>query len=167
GERPLVAEDAVEEMGRLALERMMGDVGKYGNYFVAVIFFVVGLHLLDVIPIRFGGAGQVNMKRKGLLAALILGLVFGVALGPCTFAYMAPMLAIAFKLSATRGLYGAFLLLMYGVGHCGVIVLAGTSYEWIEHYLKWNKASRGAVRIKKVCGVLVLLGGLWLIYTAP
>ncbi len=25
---------------------MLGDVGKYGNYFVALIFFVVGLHLL-------------------------------------------------------------------------------------------------------------------------
>jgi cytochrome c-type biogenesis protein len=147
--------------------RMMGDVGRYGNYFVAVIFFVVGLHLLDVIPMNFGGPGRVNMKRKGLLAAFILGLIFGVALGPCTFAYMAPMLAITFKLSASNWLYGVFLLLMYGVGHCGVIVLAGTSYEWIEHYLKWSEASRGAVRIKKVCGVLVILGGLWLIYTAP
>lgn len=147
--------------------RMMGDVGKYGNYLVAVIFFVVGLHLLDVIPLKFSGPGPVNLKRKGYLAALVLGLVFGVALGPCTFAFMAPMLAIAFKLSATRWLYGALLLLMYGVGHCAVIVLAGTSYEWIERYLKWTEASRGAARVRKVCGGLVLLGGLWLIYTAP
>ena len=147
--------------------RMMGDVGKYGNYVVAVIFFVVGLHLLDIIPLKFAGPGQVNMKRKGYLAAFILGLIFGVALGPCTFAYMAPMLAIAFKLSATNWLYGALLLLMYGVGHCGVIVAAGTSYEWIEHYLKWNEASKGALILKKTCGILVLLGGLWLIYTAP
>ncbi len=147
--------------------RMMGDVGRYGNYVVALIFFVVGLHLLDVIPIRFSGPGQVHMKRKGLLAAFILGLVFGVALGPCTFAFMAPMLAITFKLSATHWLHGALLLLTYGLGHCAVIVLAGTSYEWIEHYLHWNEASRGALRIKKVCGALVILGGLWLIYTAP
>lgn len=147
--------------------RMLGDVGRWGNYFVAIIFFVIGLHLLDIIPLGFAGPGQVSMKRKGLLAAFILGLVFGVALGPCTFAFMAPMLAVTFKLSATNWLYGAFLLLMYGVGHCSVIVLAGTSYEWIEHYLKWNEASRGAVKIKKVCGVLVILGGLWLIYSAP
>ncbi|MBP7831320.1 MAG: cytochrome C biogenesis protein [Kiritimatiellae bacterium] len=147
--------------------RMMGDVGRYGNYFVALVFFVVGLHLLDVIPLNFGGPGRVNMKRKGYLAAFILGLVFGVALGPCTFAFMAPMLAITFKMSAANGLYGALLLLLYGVGHCAVIVAAGTSYEWIEHYLKWSEASRGAVRIKKVCGALVILGGLWLLYTAP
>lgn len=147
--------------------RMMGDVGKYGNYVVAVIFFVVGLHLLGIIPLKFSGPGQVNMTRKGYLAAFILGLVFGVALGPCTFAYMAPILAITFKLAATNWLYGAFLLLMYGVGHCGVIVLAGTSYEWIEHFLKWTEASKGVLRIKKLCGVLVIFGGLWLLYTAP
>ena len=81
-----------------AAGRMMGDVGKYGNYFVAVIFFVVGLHLLGVIPMPWSGPGQVGMKLKGPLAALILGLVFGIALGPCTFAYMAPMLGITFKL---------------------------------------------------------------------
>jgi len=147
--------------------RMMGDIGTYGNYVVAGIFFIVGLHLLDIIPLKFAGPGRVNMKRKGYLAAFILGLIFGVALGPCTFAYMAPLLAIAFKRSATDWPYGAFLLLMYGIGHCGVIVLAGTSYEWIERYLKWNETSRGAVRIKKICGALVLLGGLWLLYTAP
>src|SRR5664279_3913261 len=56
-----------------AAGRMMGDVGRCGNYFVALIFFAVGLHLLGVIPMPFSGAGQVGMKRKGLLAAFILG----------------------------------------------------------------------------------------------
>ncbi|MBN1456222.1 MAG: hypothetical protein JW912_00035, partial [Sedimentisphaerales bacterium] len=59
--------------------RIMGDVGRYGNYFVALIFFAVGLHLLGVIPMPWSGPGQVGMKRKGVLAAFILGLVFGVA----------------------------------------------------------------------------------------
>ena len=38
--------------------RMMGDVGKYGNYFVAGIFFLVGLHLFDIIPMPWSGPGQ-------------------------------------------------------------------------------------------------------------
>ncbi len=149
-----------------ALGRMLGDVGRYGNFFVAVIFFVVGLHLMGVIPLSFSGAGPVGMKRKGLLAAFILGLVFGIALGPCTFAYMAPMLGVTFRLASTNFLYGALLLVAYGVGHCAVIVLAGTSTEWVQRYLDWNEHSRGVKVVKLVCGVLVLAGGGWLIYSA-
>jgi cytochrome c-type biogenesis protein len=150
-----------------AAGRMMGDVGRWGNYFVAAIFFVVGLHLLGVIPMPWSGPGQVGMKRKGLLAAFILGLVFGIALGPCTFAYMAPMLAVTFKLAKTAPLYGASLLLAYGIGHCAVIVLAGTFIEVVQRFLNWNEQSKGVAVLKSVCGVLVLLGGVWLIYTAP
>jgi cytochrome c-type biogenesis protein len=150
-----------------AAGRMMGDVGQYGNWFVAIIFFLVGLHLLEVIPMPWSGSGPVGMKRKGALAAFILGLVFGIALGPCTFAYMAPILGVTFKLAATNVSYGIFLLLMYGVGHCSVIVFAGTFTEVIQRYLNWNERSKGAVLLKKVCGVLVILGGLWMIYTAP
>jgi cytochrome c-type biogenesis protein len=150
-----------------AAGRMMGDVGRYGNYFVALIFFVVGLHLLGVIPMPWSGPGQIGMKRKGMLAAFILGLVFGIALGPCTFAYMAPMLGVTFKLASTNLAYGILLLLVYGVGHCSVIVFAGTFTEIVQRYMNWNEKSKGAVILKKICGVLVLLGGVWLIYTAP
>jgi len=149
-----------------AAGRMLGDLGKVANYIVAVIFFAVGLILLDVIPAPWSGPGQVGMKRKGLLAALILGLIFGIALGPCTFAYMAPMLGVTFKLAATSLAYGIVLLLAYGVGHCSVIVVAGTSTELVQRWLNWNERSKGAVIVKRVCGALVILGGLYLIYTA-
>jgi cytochrome c-type biogenesis protein len=150
-----------------AAGRMMGDVGRYGNYFVALIFLVVGLHLVGVIPMPWSGPGQVGWKRKGLIAALVLGLVFGIALGPCTFAYMAPMLGVTFKLAATNVLYGAALLLAYGVGHCAVIVAAGTSTELVQRFLNWNEHSKGVAVVKIFCGILVILGGVWLIYTAP
>ena len=147
--------------------RIMGDAGPYANYFVAAIFLLVGLHLLDVISMPWSGPGQVGMKRKGMLAAFILGLVFGVALGPCTFAYMAPMLGVAFKLARTNMAYGVLLLLIYGIGHCAVIIFAGTFTEVVQNYLDWNEKSKGALVLKKICGILVLLGGLYLIYTAP
>jgi cytochrome c-type biogenesis protein len=149
-----------------AAGRMMGDIGQWGNYLVAVIFFVVGLYLLGVISLPMPDAAQPGMKSKGMLAAFILGLVFGVALGPCTFAYMAPMLGVTFRLASTNLSYGILLLVLYGVGHCGVIVLAGTFSEVVQRYLNWNEKSKGAVILKKVCGILVLLGGFWLLYTA-
>ena len=147
--------------------RMMGDVGRYGNYGVAVIFFVVGLHLLDVIPVPWSGPGNVGLKRRGPLAAFILGLVFGIALGPCTFAYMAPMLAVTFSLASSNLPYGILLLFAYGVGHCAVIVLAGTFTGVVQRYLNWTEASGGAVVLRRACGIAVILGGLWMLYTAP
>lgn len=142
--------------------QMLGDVGTWGSIAVAIVLLLVGLHLLEVIPAPWQGPGQIGMKRKGLLAAFILGLIFGIALGPCTFAYMAPLLAVAFKLGADDIAFGVALLLVYGIGHCGVIVLAGTFTEMVQHYMNWNERSRGALILKRVCGVLVILGGLYL-----
>jgi cytochrome c-type biogenesis protein len=145
---------------------MMGDVGRFGNYFVAAIFFLVGLYLLEVIPQLSPNSPTVKFKRKGFLAALSLGLIFGIALGPCTFAYMAPMLAVAFRAGSKNLLFGSLLIFAYGVGHTSVIVAAGTSAESVQRFLKWDEQSRGSVVIKKVCGALVILAGAYMIYTA-
>lgn len=145
--------------------RMTGNVGRFGNYLVSAIFFLVGLHLLEVIPMPFQAPGKAGMAQKGILAAFLLGLIFGVALGPCTFAYMAPMLGIAFKVGAEQPVYASLLLLMYGVGHCSVIVLAGTFTEWIQRYLNWNERSKGAVILRKICGMLVIFAGIYLIWS--
>lgn len=149
-----------------AAGRMWGDVGRYGNYIIALLFFIIGLHLLEVINLPFSGPGSIGIKRKGMLAAFIVGLVFGIALGPCTFAYMAPMLAITFNLSADSMWYGILLLFAYGIGHCSVIVVAGTSTELVQRYLNWNEKSRGAIIVKQICGVLVILAGIYMIYLA-
>lgn len=149
-----------------AMGRMLGDVGKYGNYIVAIVFFVVGLHLIGVIPMPFSGPGNIGLKRKGLLASFLLGLIFGIALGPCTFAYMAPVLSLSLSVASTNAVYAGLLLAAYGIGHCLVIVVAGTSTEAVQNYLNWNEKSKGADIVKKVCGVLVMLGGVYLVYLA-
>jgi cytochrome c-type biogenesis protein len=147
--------------------RMLGDVGPVGNYLVSAVFFVVGLHLLGILPLPFlSNSGRQPTKwKKGFLAALLLGLIFGIALGPCTFAYMMPVLGVAFSMGSTKLLFGATLVLAYAVGHCSVIVLAGTSTEIVQKYLKWNEQSHALEIVKKVCGALVMLGGIYLILT--
>jgi len=149
------------------LGRMLGDIGPYANYLLAGIFLLVGLYLLDVISLPgLGGPGQGVCQRRGAFAAFLLGLLFGIGLGPCTFAYMAPMLGIIFKLGARRFLFSLFLLLIYALGHCSIIVGAGTLTEVVERYLNWHTRSQGLTIVKKVCGVLVICGGLYLIWIA-
>lgn len=148
-----------------SLGRLMGDVGIYGNYFVAAIFFLVGLYLLDILKIDWSSAGLKQTKARGLLAALILGLLFGIALGPCTFAYMAPVLGVVFQTAQTDYFMAVMFLLAFGIGHCAIIVGAGTLAGKVQKYLNWSEESQIIVRIKRVCGVLVLLGGVYLVYT--
>jgi cytochrome c-type biogenesis protein len=79
------------------------NVGAWGNYLVALIFLVIGLYLLDVIKLSWGDSNSLKfVQKKGYWAALLIGLVFGLALGPCTFAYMAPMLGVVFSVAATN-----------------------------------------------------------------
>ncbi len=79
---------------------------------------------------------------------------------------MAPMLGVAFRLGAQQPIYAASLLLAYGIGHCSVIVLAGTSTELVQGYLSWNKQSKGSLILKKICGVMIIIGGLYMLYIA-
>lgn len=146
--------------------RMIGDIGRVGNYVVAVIFFIIGLYLLGVITLPWLGSDSKPIKQKGLIGAFIIGLMFGLALGPCTFAYMAPMLGVVFKVAAVKLLFAIGLLLAYGIGHCSIIVLAGSLTETVGHYLNWTEKSKGAVIVKRVCGVLVILGGVYLLISA-
>jgi cytochrome c-type biogenesis protein len=148
-----------------SLGRLMGDIGITGNYLVAGIFFVVGLYLLDIIKFDWNNAGLKKTKSTGLTAALILGLLFGLALGPCTFAYMAPVLGVVFQTAQTDYLLSVIFLLAFGLGHCSIIVGAGTITGKVQKYLNWSEGSKAILWIKRVCGVLVILGGVYLIYT--
>lgn len=146
--------------------RILGDIGRYGNYIAAGIFFIMGLQLLGVLASPWKKPEQSRFKSGSPLSALFTGLIFGIALGPCAFAFMAPVLAVTFSLSASAPVYAFSILLLFAVGHCAVIVLAGMSTGLIRKYCGWNENSKGAMRLRKICGLLILFAGLYLIYTA-
>jgi len=148
-----------------SLGRLMGDVGTIGTYIVAGLFFIIGLYLLDIIKLPLDVGSVSPVKQKGLFAALILGLLFGIALGPCTFAFMAPILGVVFTMSSENIIGASLLLFFFGLGHCSVIVGAGTLTNKVQDYLNWSENAAAVSWIKKVCGILVIIGGLYLIYS--
>ena len=147
------------------LGRMLGDIGRWSDYLVAGIFVLVGLYLLGIIRFDLPGAASARARGKGAWAGFVLGLLFGLALGPCTFAYMAPILAIVLAKSSTSLVYGVPLLLAYGIGHCAVIVCAGTFTRVVENYLRWNEGSKALNAVKKICGVLLLIAAAYMIWS--
>ena len=146
--------------------RMLGDIGPWGKYLVAVVFILFGLVLLEIISLPWSVPNLSHSSKAGPWGALLLGLIFGAAVGPCTFAYMAPILAIAFNQAEADFLFAVLLILLYCVGHCGVIILAGTVGARLQTFLNWNEKSHLTGRIRKFCGVILILVGLYLLWTA-
>ena len=148
-----------------AAGRMLGDVGPWANYAVAFVLLRVGLHLLEILSLPWE-RGLSLPRFQGKAAALLLGLIFGIALGPCTFAYLAPVLGAVFGVARTQPGFAVLLLLAYGLGHCVLIVAAGVSAEKVQQVLDWNGSSAGAQWLRRACGLLELAGGVWLVWTA-
>lgn len=148
-----------------AMGRLIGDVGMIGNILVAAIFIVIGLYLIEVIHLNWNGVPLHRSRLRGLAGAVVLGLLFGIGLGPCTFAYMAPVLGTVFQLSQSSLIKANLLLLAFGLGHISVIVLAGSAGGWVQRYLNWTESSKTMTMVKRICGVLVILGGIYLIAT--
>ncbi len=149
-----------------AAGRMLGDLGPWGNYAVAAVFFVFGLHLLDVLSLPEGWKPAATQPRRGAWGALIFGLVFGVALGPCTFGFMAPVLGVTFALAGSQPIFGYGVLVLFGLGHCAVIGLAGVASSWVQRWLAWQGEGSGARWVRRGCGVIVCLAGAYLIFQA-
>jgi cytochrome c-type biogenesis protein len=147
------------------LGKMLGNIGIWGNIIVAVIFVVIGLYLLGVIKLNFLNniISQPKFEKKSYITAFLLGLIFGLGLGPCTFAFMAPILGVVFKVSANNMFYAISLIAVYAIGHCLIIVLAGTFSKSLERYLKWNENSKAIDIIKKICGVLLILSAIYFV----
>jgi cytochrome c-type biogenesis protein len=148
------------------LGHALGNAGGLVNYVVAVVFFAVGLHLLGVLELPSASAVRFTGSRRGPVAALTLGLVFGLALGPCTFAFLAPVIGASLAIGVERPVLAVGLTLAFGVGHCAVIVAAGSSYGWVQGLLDWKTGGRALSIARQATGVLVLLGGLYLVHSA-
>lgn len=147
-----------------SMGRLMGDVGVWGNWIVAVVFFLVGLYLMDVIKFSWSGPA-LTTRTGGWLGALLLGLIFGIGLGPCTFAYFAPVLGVVFGISTSSWMKAMLLIAAFGIGHCAVIVGAGSLTHLVQKYLSWSSQSTATIWIRRIAGAFVLFGGAYFIYT--
>jgi cytochrome c-type biogenesis protein len=143
------------------LGRLLGDIGLWGNIIVALVFFVMGLVLIDIIHLSWMLPSGEAMRGRGMWGALVLGLLFGIGLGPCTFAFLAPVLGVVFGMAQASPSLAMMLLLAFALGHCSVIVIAGILVHGVSRYLAWTSASRGPVLLRKGAGVLVLAAGVY------
>ena len=148
------------------LGRIVGDIGLVGNLLFSIILMLFGLFMMDIFPINWATLKLNKFQISGGIQAFIIGIIFGVSLGPCTFAFMAPILGVLFKLSASSTPKAIMMLIAFIIGHCGVIIVSGNAALKVQQYLRWTEKSKFPIYLKRFCGFLVVLGGIYICYKA-
>ncbi len=159
---------AVAALGAVTLGagRLAGDTGRTGGIILSVLMMLFGLNLMEVFTIPVPSLSMPGKGRAGLAGAALCGLVFGAAAGPCTFAFIAPLLGAILAAQSARPAFAAGIMGAFAVGHCGVILLAGTFSGAVCRLLNWNERSRPLPGLRRIAGALVVLAGIYLLRKA-
>ena len=143
------------------LGRMLGDVGNYWQILVGLILIWVTLGMFGVEKCSMSGSLLYRLKLTGLLGAFILGLAYGVLSGSCTFGFIAPILAII--TIQQKVATGILFILLFAIGHCLPIVVAGSSTAAVKGVLENSRWQGAANWFRKGAGALIGCLGLYFI----
>jgi cytochrome c-type biogenesis protein len=141
------------------LGRMLGEVGPYWTILVGVILIWVALDMMGVGACSMGGGLLGRLRFKGLWGALALGLAYGILSGSCTFGFIAPILA--FITIQEKMLTGMTYILLFALGHCLPITVAGSSAALVKRFLENSAFQQGSLWFRRSAGVLIGLLGVY------
>lgn len=143
------------------LGRMLGDVGSYWQILIGAILIWVALGMFGVEKCSMSGSLLYRLKLKGLTGAFVLGLAYGILSGSCTFGFIAPILAIVTVQQKVAT--GILFILLFAIGHCLPIVVAGSSTAAVRKLME-NRAWQGAGSwFRKGAGVVIGIMGIYFI----
>jgi cytochrome c-type biogenesis protein len=131
-------------MGVLAglLGKIYGQIGFGLPIVVSAIAIVMGLHLLEAIPLplpSLNSTGWISQDLPAGLRSYLLGFTFGLVASPCSTPVLASILA---WISTTKDpLLGTVLLSAYAIGYVAPLVLAGTFTASIKQVLELRRWS--------------------------
>lgn len=143
------------------LGRMLGDVGPYMSIVVGAILVWISLDFLGVAKCSMSGSLMSKIQVKGMTGAFILGLAYGVLSGSCTFGFIAPILAIITIQS--KIITGIIFIVLFGMGHCIPIAIAGSSTALVKRFLQNSTWSKGSALFRKLAGVCIGTLGLYFV----
>ncbi|MCW7755031.1 cytochrome C biosynthesis protein [Desulfobotulus sp. H1] len=144
------------------LGRMMGEISPYWTILVGAILLWISLDMMGVQACSLSGGGTLSKLRvRGLSGAFILGLAYGILSGSCTFGFIAPILALM-TLQETMA-SGLVFIVLFGIGHCLPIAIAGSSMALVRRLLESTFFQQGGFWFKKTAGAGIGLLALYFI----
>lgn len=139
--------------------RVYGQIGIGLPIVVSAIAILMGLNLLEVIPLQLpnlGGTDWIAKSWPHSVRSYLLGLTFGLVASPCSTPVLATLLA---WISSTGDpVLGSGLLLAYAIGYVLPLVVAGTFAAAIEQFLALRQWSGW---ITPVSGALLIGFGVF------
>ena len=122
--------------------RVYGQIGIGLPIIVSVLAILMGLNLLEALPLPLPSSGDWDFLNRGMplfAKSYLLGLAFGLVASPCS----TPVLATLLAWISTTGdpVLGAALLLAYTVGYVFPLVLAGSFTATIKRLLELRRWS--------------------------
>jgi cytochrome c-type biogenesis protein len=142
-----------------AIGKVYGQIGIGLPILVSLVAIIMGLNLLEIVPLRFPSLGSTDWIGTDLPAGIrsyLLGLTFGLVASPCSTPVLATLLA---WVSTTENfLVGGGMLLAYGIGYVAPLILAGTFTATIKRLLELRRWSGW---INPASGVLLLGFGVF------
>jgi cytochrome c-type biogenesis protein len=144
------------------LGTMFGTLGGPWYLIAGAIALVMGGQLMGLYEIPLPIKRDYRPKQSGLVGAFLLGLFFGVVSSPCA----TPVLVVLLTLVASKGqvLYGVGLLFCYAIGHCLLMLLAGTFTGFVEGFVKARGVVNFSLWTKRVSGTVIALVGGWFVW---
>lgn len=132
----------------LAADRVAGDLWGVGPWLAAAALIVSGLMMLDAIALPSTSLLRPDRVPGGLRGAALLGALVGVSLGPCTVAFVAPVAAVALRLSPPANLA---VLLGFALGHTLATLLVGGLgigvARWLQRGARLSRMAKGALGV--------------------
>jgi cytochrome c-type biogenesis protein len=153
------------------LGRMLGDIGSYWQILIGAVLIWVALGMLGVEKCSMSGSLLYRLNFKGLSGAFALGLSYGILSGSCTFGFIAPILAIITVQQEVAT--GILFILLFAVGHCLPIAIAGSSTAAVRRLVEnsaWQDAGgwfrKGAGAVICLLGLYFIINPIWAKWTA-
>ncbi len=146
------------------LGTMFGTLGGWWYVAAGLVALVMGGQLIGLYEIHLPVKRDFKPKQKGIVGSFMLGLFFGVVSSPCA----TPVLVVLLTFVATKGevLYGVALLFCYAVGHCLLMLAAGTFAGFVEAFIKAKGVVNFSSWAKKLSGWIITAVGAWFILRA-
>ncbi len=139
--------------------KVYGQIGLGLPIIVSVVAILMGLNLLEALPLQlpnFGGTDWISPNLPHGIRSYLLGATFGLVASPCSTPVLASLLA---WVASTGNLWlGAVFLLCYTAGYVAPLILAGTFTASIKKLLEVRKWSGW---ITPTSGVLLIGFGVF------